>query len=95
MTPIQYWQHTITIMIWTKFNYKIDFFFLKTNTKLVIALGYKIGYSQYLFIGGEFWEIHHWITYSSYILHTWKISKKLKINSYVINKLFKLQVFVI
>ena len=35
------------------------------------------------------------MTYSSYILYAYKISRKLKINSYVINKLFKLQVFVI
>ena len=30
-----------------------------------------------------------------HILHTYKVSRKLKINSYVINKLFKLQVFVV
>ena len=30
--------------------------------------------------------------HSSYILHACKISRKLKINRYVINKLFKLQV---
>ena len=45
---------------------------------------------QYIFIGGEFWQINYWIIYSFYILHTYKISRKLKINSYVINKLFKL-----
>ena len=53
-------------------------------TKLIVALGYKL--TQYLFIGGEFWQIHHWIIFSSYILHVCKISRKLKINSYVINK---------
>ena len=53
-------------------------------TKLIVALGYKL--TQYLFIGGEFWQIHHWIISSFYILHICKISKKLKINSYVINK---------
>ena len=31
----------------------------------------------------------------SYILHACKISRKLKINSYVINKLFKLKVFIV
>ena len=36
-----------------------------------------------------------WITSSSYILHACKYFRKLKINSYVINKLFKLQVFVV
>ena len=53
-------------------------------TKLIVALGYKL--TQYLFIEGEFWQIHHWITSSSSILHVCKISRKLKINSYVINK---------
>ena len=43
----------------------------------------------------RFWQIHHWIASSSYILYTCKISRKLKINSYVINKLFKLQIFVV
>ena len=62
-------------------------------TKLVIVLGYNL--TWYLFIRGEFWQTHHWITSSSYILHVCKISKKLKINSYVINKLFKLQVFIV
>ena len=53
-------------------------------TKLIVVLGYKL--TQYLFIGGKFWQIHHWITFSSYILHVCKISRKLNINSYVINK---------
>ena len=35
-------------------------------------------------------EIHYWITSSSYILHASKISRKSKLNSYAINKLFKL-----
>ena len=34
------------------------------------------------------------MTSSSSILHTCKISRKLKNNSYIINKFFKLQVFV-
>ena len=53
--------------------------------KLVVALSYNL--IQYFFIGGEFLEIHHWITSSSYISYTCKISRKLKINNYVI-KLF-------
>ena len=53
-------------------------------TKLIVALGYKL--TQYLFIEGEFWQIYQWITSSSSILHVCKISRKLKINSYVINK---------
>ena len=61
--------------------------------QLVVALGYNL--TQYLFIRGEFWQIHHWMTFSSYILHAYKISRKLNIDSYVIDKLFKLQVFVI
>ena len=35
----------------------------------------------------------NWITFSSHIFHTCKISRKLKINSAAINKLFKFQVF--
>ena len=54
------------------------------TTKSIVALGYKL--IQYLFIGGEFLQIHRWITSSSYILHVCKISRKLKINSYIINK---------
>ena len=51
---------------------------------------YKISYNfiQYLFIKGEFWQIHHWITFSFYKLYVYKIYWKLKINSYIINKLF-------
>ena len=66
--------------------------FIKQNsvTKLVVTLSYKL--TQYLFTKSEFWQIHYWITTSSYILHAYKISRKLKINSYVINKL---QVFII
>ena len=55
-------------------------------TKLVVVQCYNI--TQYLFIIGEFWEFYYWITSFFYIFHTCKISKKLKINSYVINKLF-------
>ena len=62
------------------------------TTKLVVTLDYNL--TQYLFNGSEFWQIYHWITSSSYILHACKSSRKLKINNYVINNLFKLQVFV-
>ena len=58
------------------------------TTKLV---GYNL--IEYIFIEGKFWQIHHWITSSSYILYPCKIYRKLKINNYVINKLFKLQFF--
>ena len=50
---------------------------------------------QYHFIECEFKQIYNLIIFSSYILNTCKISSKLKINSYVINKLFKLQVVVV
>ena len=40
-------------------------------------------------------DVHSWITSSSYITHTCKNFRKLKINSYFIDKLFKLQVFVV
>ena len=65
------------ITLWTKFSYK-----------LVVAYDYNL--TKYLFIGGEFLQIYHSITSSSYILYICKIYRKLKINSYVINKLFKL-----
>ena len=57
-------------------------------TNLFIALSYNL--TQYIYIGGEFLQVHHWITYSSYIIHACKIARKVKINSYIINKLFKL-----
>ena len=56
-------------------------------TKLIVILGYNL--FQYLFIKYEFWQIHHRTTYSSYLLHASKKFRKLKINSYIINKLFK------
>ena len=62
-------------------------------TKLVVTLDYNL--TQYLFIRGEFRQIHHWMTFSSNIFHACKIFRKLKINSYIINKFFKLQVFVV
>ena len=61
--------------------------------KLVVTLSYNL--TQYFFIRGEFRQIHHWMTFSSYIFHACKIFRKLKINSYIINKFFKLQVFVV
>ena len=61
--------------------------------KLVVTLNYNL--TQYFFIRGEFRQIHHWMTFSSYIFHACKIFRKLKINSYIINKFFKLQVFVV
>ena len=73
----------LTKFFLTKFSYKIDY-----SPKLQ-------NLTQYLFLGGEFWQTHYWITSSSYILHACKISRKLKINNYVTNKLFKLQVFVV
>jgi len=48
-------------------------------TKLVVALSYNL--IQYLFIGDKFWQIHNWITSSSYILYACKISRKLKMNN--------------
>ena len=62
-------------------------------TKLVVTLDYNP--TLYLFIIGEFWQIHHWMKFSSYIFHACKIFRKLKINSYIINKFFKLQVSVV
>ena len=62
-------------------------------TKLDVTLDYNL--TQCFFIRGEFWQIYHWITYSSYILHAWNFFRKLKIKGYIINELFKLQVFVV
>ena len=62
-------------------------------TNLVVAKDYN--FTQYLFIECEYWQTHHWITFSSYILYTCKSSKRSKINNYVINQLLKLQVFVV
>ena len=64
----------------TKFSYKIC-----CNLRLQL---YSIS-----LIGGEFWQIHHWIISFSYTLHTCKISRKLKINSYIIKKKIKIASF--
>ena len=50
---------------------------------------------QYHFIECEFKQIYNLIIFSSYILNTCKIFRKLKINNYDINQKFKFQVFVI
>ena len=68
-----------------KFSYKIDY--------RLVVLGYN--FTKYHFIGDEFWQIYNHIISSSYILHACKILRKLKIKNYVINKLFKLQVFIV
>ena len=61
-----------------------------------MKFNYKVyNFTQYLFIRSKFWQIHHWITFFSFILHTCKISRKLQINNYIINQLFKLQIFII
>ena len=53
---------------------------------MTVALGYNL--NQYLFIRGEFWKFHQWIISFSYIFYVCKISIKLKINKYGINKFF-------
>ena len=50
------------------------------GTKLVIALRYNL--TQHFFIGGEFWQIYHWMTSFSYILHACKIFKKNGLNRF-------------
>ena len=40
-------------------------------------------------MGCKFWQIYHWITFSSYILHFCKFSIRSNINSYIINQIFK------
>ena len=81
----------------------MDFLHIDMQTLMYLTIFYiilktKFSYnniSQYLFIVGEFWQIHNWITFSSYVYNVCKISRKLKHNSYVINKLFKLQVLIV
>ena len=47
-------------------NFNCFFFFGQSLvTKLVVVLDYRL--SQYLFVGGKFWQIHYRIT-SSFIL---------------------------
>ena len=81
----------------------MDFLHIDMQTLMYLTIFYiilktKFSYnniSQYLFIVDEFWQIHNWITFSSYIYNVFKISRKLKYNSYVINKLFKWQVLIV
>ena len=65
------------------------------NVSSSSPIGFEVEWHRSWSDRGKFWQIHHWITSSSYILHACKISRKLKINNYVINKLFKLQVFIV
>ena len=58
------------------------------GSKLVATYSYN--FTQYIFIGCEFWQIQSWITFSSYILHACKIFRRPKINSYVIVNSLKL-----
>ena len=67
--------------------------YLLFDPNLVVANDFN--FAQYFFTECEIFQIHHWITFSSYIFYTCKISKRSKINNYVINQMFKFQVFVI
>ena len=58
-------------------------------------MGKSFSPNLYLFIECELWKSNQWIAYSYYILYACKISKKLKINSYIINDMFKFQLFVV
>ena len=68
-------------------------YYLLFDPNLVVANDFN--FTQYFFIECEIFQILHWITFSSYIFYTCKISKRSKINNYVINQMFKFQVFVI
>ena len=46
------------------------------------------------FIRCEFLQIHHKVTFCYYIIHTYKISRRLKINNYNINQIYKFQNFI-
>ena len=52
-------------------------------------------YSIFFLLGVNFDKSTIELDFFSYILHDCKICRKLKINKYVINKLFKLQVFIV
>ena len=56
--------------------------------KLIVALNYY--FTQYFFIRVNFDKSTIGLHFFPYIFNTCKIFRKLKINSYIINKLFKL-----
>ena len=47
----------------------------------------------FFFIRCEFWKFNCWIICSYYIFYDCKFSRRSKINSYIINQIFKFQVF--
>ena len=55
----------------------------------------RLQFHLIFFIKYEFKQIYNRITFSSYFLYARKIFRRLKISSYIINQLFKLQVFVV
>ena len=65
------------------------------NVSSSSPIGFEVEWHSSRSDRGKFWQIHHWITFSSYILLACKIPRKLKINNYVINRLFKLQIFIV
>ena len=71
---------------------------------LKVINGYKIKVSTYVFVNQtitsvyhEIWHIYtnlHWIKFSSYTFHAFKISRRFEINNHLFFKNFKFQVFV-
>ena len=62
-------------------------FFSKKKKK---CCTFKVTTSLNIFLFDVSLHIRHLITFSSYILYTYKIFKNLKINSYVNNPIFKI-----
>ena len=71
----------------------IIFFLQNLTTKLIVVLGYKLTQNFYLEVNFDKSTIELHFLLISYMLT--KFLKKLKINIYIINKLFKLQIFVV
>ena len=63
-----------------------NFFFFLYFFSLSLSLSLSLYIYIYIWVG---FKLHRWITLSSYILYTCKISRQSNINSHIINQLFK------
>ena len=73
-------------------NLDVDDFFVSSHKKRKIFLS-KLKLLLYIIIGYEFWKSNRWIACSYYIIYICKILRRSNINIYVINQMFKFQVF--
>ena len=86
-----------------KYNPMMDLSKFTSNKNILTKFSYKIGCSQpkittllnFFLLEVNFDKSTIGLPFFSYIIYTCKISNKLKIDSYVINKLFKLQVIIV